>query len=392
MRILFVKRSQSYPRSSGHDVHAYHMMRGLVECGASVSLLTEVAVEPRAIEGLSLDWVGTYGDLPEVSRVVSMTGLRERFRRYWGVEPAHVQAIASLAESHRYDAIVVAIAGGLALFGGAKNAARIWYVADDQMLHSWSLLDWKNPATWKRMREGCLHGLYERVYRRDVDRVWLVSKRDAWFSRFVMGAAAADVIPNGVDSAYFAPRAIDKLSQSCVFWGRLDFAPNLDAIRWFGKHVWMKLRDTHPQSIWSVYGFAAGAEVKALQAEYGFRLTCDLPDLRDEVSRHQVVVLPFVSGAGVKNKLLEAAALGMPILASGMATNGLEGDSIPVRLATTPHAWRTQLSALWSDSERCAELGEQTRAWVVEHHAWLKSARLALRGIEETLAGRTRGR
>lgn len=56
---------------------------------------------------------------------------------------------------------------------------------------------------------------------------------------------------------------------------------------------------------------------------YGFTLTPDLPDIRAEITKNQGVVLPSVSGAGIKNKLLEAAALSMPIVASPRVIDGV---------------------------------------------------------------------
>jgi glycosyltransferase involved in cell wall biosynthesis len=368
------------------------MMRSLSEWGATVCLLTEESVSAIAREGLTLGWCGTYSDLSPAKSGETLTGMKERFRRYWGSEPEHAIQIGRLVEEQRIDAVVVAIAGGLPLLCNASSAVRVWYAADDQMLHSWSLLNWRDTKTWRRFREGITHGVYERVFRDQVDRVWLVSKRDALFSKWGMGARACDVIPNGVDSEYFVPMTKEKRSKSCVFWGRLDFAPNLDAIRWFGRNVWLPLRVIHPDAHWSVYGFSAGKEVLALKEEFGFELKCDLPDLRSEVSSHQVVVLPFVSGAGVKNKLLEAAALGMPIIGSRMALNGLEGETIPLRVASTPRHWKTGLQELWDNPEERASLGIQTRDWVVRHHSWSRSAKLAMDGIQESLAKRPRHR
>ncbi|MEI8213216.1 MAG: glycosyltransferase [Planctomycetota bacterium] len=361
------------------------MMRSLSEWGATVCLLTEESVSEIAKEGLTLEWCGTYSELPPAQSGESLTGLKERFRRYWGSDPEQANQIGRLAQELRIDAVVVATAGGLPLLCKVNHVVRVWYAADEQMLHSWSLFNWRNPKTWKRFREGMTHGLYERVFRDIVERVWLVSKKDALFAKWGMGAKECDVIPNGVDSEFFSPRTIDKRPKSCVFWGRLDFVPNLDAIRWFGKNVWLPIRASHPEAHWSVYGFSAGDEVREMQKEFGFDLKCDLPDLRSEVSSHQVVVLPFVSGAGVKNKLLEAAALGMPIIGSPTSLNGLEGDEIPVLVAHKPRMWQKHLTELWGSHETRVSIGNRTREWVVRYHSWSRSAKLALDGIEASL-------
>ena len=131
-----------------------------------------------------------------------------------------------------------------------------------------------------------------------------------------------------------------------------------------------------------MFGFAAGESVKQLQNRFGFELVCDLPDLRTEISRREVVVLPFISGAGLKNKFLEAAALGMPILASKKATNGLKVDHTMFRVVEHPNHWIKGLFELWDNDEERYRLGSNARTWVVANHDWLSSAKAALRGMK----------
>ncbi len=49
----------------------------------------------------------------------------------------HAKQIGAFVEDQRIDAVVIALAGGLPLFSDIRNAVRVWYAADDQILHSW---------------------------------------------------------------------------------------------------------------------------------------------------------------------------------------------------------------------------------------------------------------
>ena len=90
----------------------------------------------------------------------------------------------------------------------------------------------------------------------------------------------------------------------------------------------------------------------------GVRIIPDLPDLRDEIARHAVVVLPFVSGGGIKNKLLEAASLGRPIVGSATAMNGLNPpEQLPWVRADGESAWVRGILDLWRDPEQAAPSG-----------------------------------
>ena len=194
-----------------------------------------------------------------------------------------------------------------------------------------------------------------------------------------------DLIPNGVDADHYSPGAEADLPTSCVFWGRLDFGPNVDALEWFVRDIWPAVRAATPAARLSVFGFSPTDRVRELARGDGVELHPDRPDLRGEVTRREVVVLPFVSGGGIKNKLLEAAALGMPVVCTRRALSGTRGRP-PVRLANTPREWAAALAALWSDPAARQALGLAARRWVVSHHTWDAAARTAEAGLLRSLA------
>ncbi|HSQ54595.1 MAG TPA: glycosyltransferase, partial [Gemmata sp.] len=126
--------------------------------------------------------------------------------------------------------------------------------------------------------------------------------------------------------------------------------------------------------------------VLALVGKNGVELVADLPDLRAEIAKHEVVVLPFVSGGGIKNKLLEAAAMGKPIVCSPIALNGLRRPaSAEFTLARSPAEWARGLKSLWADSAPRTRSGRAARKWVVANHSWETAARVAAAGVERML-------
>ena len=113
------------------------------------------------------------------------------------------------------------------------------------------------------------------------------------------------------------------------------------------------------------------------------------PDLRAAVCQHTLVVLPFVSGGGIKNKLLEGAALGRPIICTPHACKSLQHDGVlPMVLATSARDWVERVIRLWSDERQCAELGREARRWVSQYYSWSSPAGAALQAFERGLAAR----
>jgi glycosyltransferase involved in cell wall biosynthesis len=393
MHLLFVKENLAWPRSSGHDVHCYHMMRALAELGHELSLVTLHRPAAEAIDGLPLahrealadpvkPGVNGHGPLP-------ISKLQERFRSYWGISPERVHRIGELAREWQADAVVVVGLNVLPYLGAVNGALRIWYAADEWAWHHMSLVHWFRPSTWANIKQAFVKGLYERSYRSLLDRVWVVSDADRRAMRWVAGVRRVDVLPNGVDADYYAPTEAEEQPHSCVFWGRLDFGPNIQALEWFCRRVWPQVRQQVPDARFQVYGFQPTAAVRSLVGSNGIEMIPDLPDLRPAIGRQQIVVLPFVSGGGIKNKLLEAASMGKAIVCSRRACGGLRTDAAtPLVVARSAGQWTEALRSLWTDPARRRALGTAARQWVTEAHTWRATGRAAADGLITSLEER----
>ncbi len=389
MRLLFVKESMAWPRSSGHDVHGYHMMRELAGLRHAVGLVTKVAPPEAAIEGAGLEARWTFATAPPAAPdiEVRLSGLRERFRSYWGIEPANILAVGACAREFRADAVVVVGLNVLPYLGAVSGPLRVWYAADEWAWHHWSQFRWLRPSTWGELKAAFIKGLYEWSYAGLLDRVWVVTPGDRTAMRRVAGVRHVDVIPNGVDADHFRPVEAETIPASCTFWGRLDFGPNIQALEWFCGEVWPEVRRRRPDARFTIYGFQPTAPVMAMAKGAGIELVADLPDLRTEVARQAVVVLPFISGGGIKNKLLEASCMGKAILCSPRACTGLIEGERPFEVCRRPADWVEALLRLWSSDEARQRLGENARRWVTMRHTWAAAARTALAGLEESKQG-----
>lgn len=385
MRFLFVKHELCWPRASGHDVHTFGMMSALKEAGHAVELLTCNPCRAEALGSLRLDSQSTFvgNDANDGGGPLSgMTRLQQKFCGYWGVPSGRVAEVADRAERSRADVVVAVGLEVLPYLAGVRNARRIWYAADEWVVHHLSQFFPWQTRSWHHLRPAAVKGLYEWAFASRVDRVWLVSQRDATATRLVMRGVATDVVPNGVDTEHYCPQQVSETERSCVFWGRLDFGPNLDAIRWFTDKVWQPLKRRHPDVSFTVFGFKPGEEIRKLAARHDFKLITDQEDIRADICRRQLVVLPFVSGTGIKNKLLEAAALGRPILASKTATNGVDlGDGKPLQVAGSPGDWITAIRRLWEDADQRRQLGDEARRWVRRDYTWSAAARRVVAGL-----------
>ncbi|MEZ5360985.1 MAG: glycosyltransferase family 4 protein [Bryobacterales bacterium] len=132
----------------------------------------------------------------------------------------------------------------------------------------------------------------------------------------------------------------------------------------FLEKVWPLVRAQQPDARLVVMGFSPSEKVERLTAgALGVELFSNVPDIRPVVCSAPVAIFPFVSGTGVKNKLLEGAAMARALIVSPMATDGLRGaDPAPIAFEK-PEQWCDTLLELWRNPRTAGDLGRQARRW-----------------------------
>ena len=205
------------------------------------------------------------------------------------------------------------------------------------------------------------------------DATVAVSAADAAALQPLAPAARLAVVPNGVDVDAYAPAGAGAAEDDdlCVFTGKMDFRPNVDAVAWFVAEVWPRVRAARPAARLRIVGRDPAPRVRVLAAAPGVEITGAVPDVRPHLAAAGVVVVPLRVGGGTRLKVLEAMAMGKAIAATPLAVEGLDlADGREVVLAETPAALADAIAALAADPARRVALGAAARARVARGYRW----------------------
>jgi len=178
---------------------------------------------------------------------------------------------------------------------------------------------------------------------------------------------------NGVDAAYFDPIgnvASDTPEYDCVFIGAMDYRANIDGVLHFVKHVWPLVRQSQPEATFAIVGANPAPAVAALHGESGITVTGRVDDIRPWLGSAKVSVAPLRVGRGIQNKVLEAMAMAMPVVASPAAMAGIAAPRDAALTATTNEAMAASILALLDDAPQCERIGRAARHFVLTHHQW----------------------
>ncbi|MBC7425013.1 MAG: glycosyltransferase [Bacteroidia bacterium] len=131
------------------------------------------------------------------------------------------------------------------------------------------------------------------------------------------------LLPNGVDLDTFYPRNHDySHNHRILFTGNMDYAPNIDAVQYFVKDILPFVKKQFPETEFIIAGQRPVAKVLELKGE-DVEITGFVKDLAEMYDTASIVVAPLRFGAGTQNKVLEAMAMGIPVVCSHVGFKGL---------------------------------------------------------------------
>ena len=185
------------------------------------------------------------------------------------------------------------------------------------------------------------------------------------------GAARADWFPNGVDVDYFAPTDAGYDADLLCFVGRMDYLPNEACVVDFVQRTWPLIRRARPAARFAIVGAAPTAAVRALGSAPGVEVTGSVPDVRPWLGRAAAMVAPLSIARGVQNKVLEAMAIGTPVVTSTLVTRGV--DAVVGRdllAADEPRAIADAALSCMADAQQRMRLSGAGRTLVLDRYRW----------------------
>ena len=184
-------------------------------------------------------------------------------------------------------------------------------------------------------------------------------------------------MPNGVDVGAFAPSGNQRQPATLLFFGTLNYNPNLDGLLWFCREVLPLVRNAVPDVRLEIVGKNPPPAVAALQAIPGVELFGFVPDIRTKLWSSALSIVPLHVGGGTRLKILEALAAECPVVSTTVGVEGL--DLVPSRdllVADTAADFAARVIQLLEDPSLRLQLAANGRIAIVDRYDWEALARL----------------
>jgi len=151
------------------------------------------------------------------------------------------------------------------------------------------------------------------------------SEQDVAFFRQDAPEIPVLVIPNGVDLRTFVPSGRSKAEEPTLLYiGSMDYYPNIDAVRFFFETMFKPIQQAVPNVRVQIVGHDPPSEIQRLARHPGVEVIGTVPDVRSYYDQATVLVVPLRLGGGTRLKIVEAMAMGLPVVSTTIGAEGLD--------------------------------------------------------------------
>jgi sugar transferase (PEP-CTERM/EpsH1 system associated) len=381
MNVLYLCHRFPFPPKRGGKIRPFNMIRHLHAAGHQVTVCSLARSAAEAEEGAGIAphcsafEIARVSEPAQVARMIARLPLATPSSMGFFHSPDLARKVRELLATQRWDLIFVHCSSVAPYVEQVRGVPKILDFGD---MDSQKWLEYARfkpfPLSLGYALEGRKMLWAERRLARRFD-LCTATTRAEWGTLESYGTGAAtDWFPNGVDATYFSPSNEDYDPDTISFVGRMDYYPNQECMARFCREVWPQLKGQRPAMKLLIVGADPSPQVRALGELPGVTVTGSVPDVRPYVRRSALTVAPLAIARGTQNKILEAMAMGVPVVTSSAAAGGVDAEAERHLLVAddAEEVARAVLRIVTSPTER-ARLATSGRERMLSHHAWTRS-------------------
>jgi len=393
MRILYVTNGFPFPLTSGYLRH-YFLIREL-SARHAITLFSIVGADCQDDHVAALEpytervqtFVAGRPAASAVGKIARKAGALAR-----GDEAARRMrlAIEEVTRRERFDAMVFSGKRTLPAIAGVRDLPTVVDMCDATSVRVLGKARHAPRATYPlQMIKYMRVRQTEKTLLRRADHLMFASCRDR---EALCGQAADDatVIPNGVDLDYWHRTTPELGRDTIVLTGAMHYGPNWDAAIYLIDEILPLVRRTVPGARVLIVGRDPHPRLVEAGKRDGVEVTGFVDDVRPYLDRASVFAAPLRFGAGIQNKLLEALAAELPVVASPLAADGLrteDGASPPVDVAEDAEKFAEAITARLLDQASSRRPHAEGRRFTERHFVWKRSGEKLENVLDSIAAG-----
>jgi glycosyltransferase involved in cell wall biosynthesis len=401
MKILQLCKKFPYPFKDGESIAVTTLSRALAQLGCELSMLAMNTSKHYFDVKKTPPQLNYYREIQTVG-IDNRIRIRDAFLNLFSKESYHISRFISgdfrkklirLLKENEYEVIqletlyLAPYIPVIRQYSGAIVSMRAHNVEHE----IWERISSNTtffPKRWYLNHLTTKLKAYEVAQLKLYDILVPISSRDLSTFQSMRYRSKAQVTPIGLDSRGYQPDYSSyRRPLSISFIGSLDWMPNQEGLKWFLDGVWPVLRRQFPALQLHVAGRNTPEWLYRLRQK-NIVVHGEVPDARSFINQHSLMVVPLLSGSGMRAKILESMALGKVVLSTTLGLEGIPArDGKEVFVADHPKAFAEIIRHCYQNRKILEHMGRKARHFVVEKYDSMSIAQQLL-DVYESLAVR----
>jgi len=396
--LLFLSQRIPYPPNKGDKIRSFYILRHLAQRHrVHLGCFVDDPEDWQHVEALKEFCVDTHIARldPRKAKIRSVAGLfnGEPLNLPYYRDPGFARWVNTVLHGVRPAAMFV-FSSNVAQYAIGPNQRRPRFVMDfvdvdsDKWRQYAETKSW--PLNWVYRRESQTLLTYDRRMAELADASIFVSDAEAALFRSLAPESAGKVhaVENGIDSGFFAPgtnypNPTEAAHRTLVFTGAMDYWPNIDAVTWFAEEIFPLVRERHPEVTFFIVGSNPSADVSKLGARPGIHVTGRVADVRPYLAHATAAVVPMRIARRIQNKVLEAMAMGRPVVTTPEGFEGIKAIPGTELLVAADSRAFAEATVRAVEDPSVATMGSAARQRVLDDFSWPAK----LEAIDRLIAG-----
>lgn len=377
MKILQLTKKFPFPLKDGESIAVTNLSKSLNALGCEITLLSMNTIKhyisPDSIPD-SFDHYKAIHTVDLDNRVTAWGAIKNIFsndsyhvsRFYFG---AFKSKLIQLLRANNYDIIqleTLYLAPYIEIIRKYSEAKIV------MRSHNVEFEIWNRVAANTRLlpKKIYLQYLAKKLKRFEIERLdkydalVTVTKRDLEAYQKLGYAGRGTVLPISINSNEYISSDLNVDQPSLSFIGSLDWMPNLEGLKWFLHKVWPIVTEKNPGLKLHIAGRNTPESITSLASD-SIIIEGEVEDAKSFINAHSIMIVPLLSGSGMRVKILEGMALSRVVISTSIGMEGIDArDKIEILKADSPEEFAARINWILVNAERQKQIAANAQMFI----------------------------
>lgn len=389
MRILVLTNKMPYPPKDGGSIASLALSEALYDCGNQIDILSmntnkhfvDLNDIPKEITTkLNFITVPINTDISALALINNLLLSKDPYNAERFISDTYTDKLIELLKNNKYDIIqleglyLCPYIDTIRMHSDCKIALRSHNIEHE--IWERAAINERNPLK-RKYKKLLAHRIknFKLKYLNKYDYLIPITERDGNQYNKLGNIKPIHTTPTGIDEVNYIIDKSNVRFPGIFHIGALDWIPNQEGLKWFIENIWKRFKKEHPDFRFHLAGRNAPPAFEKYLTSTGITYLGEIEDANQFINENAIMIVPILSGSGMRIKIIEGMALGKTIITTSIGTEGINSThNENILIADKPDDFYNCLEKVSTDRDFCNNISKNAVKFVHDNFHNIKIA------------------